>query len=118
MGYNSLLLATQRCIKRNRPAIHRKIHTTKNICKYYFQKRFFIHKYYRTTTGNDDVPGDVLTLLGQNGLKLKTQWINTYETGEWPKDFTEVMTTAFKKNPKASKCSNHRLYSKDTSEDI
>jgi len=47
-----------------------------------------------------------------------TQWINIYETGEWPKDFTEVTMIAFKNKPKATKCSNHPTYSKDNSEDI
>jgi hypothetical protein len=47
-----------------------------------------------------------------------TQWISIYETGEWPKDFTEVKMTAFKRNPKATNCSNHCIYNKDNSEDI
>jgi hypothetical protein len=39
-------------------------------------------------------------------------YINTiYETGEWPKDFTEVSMTAFKKKPQATKCSDHRTIS-------
>jgi hypothetical protein len=39
----------------------------------------------------------------ENNEKL----INTiYETGEWPKDFTEVTMTALKKKPQ--KCSYHR----------
>ena len=38
--------------------------------------------------------------------------INTiYETGEWPKDFTEVIMIALKKKPQATKCSNHRTFS-------
>ena len=37
--------------------------------------------------------------------------INTiYETGEWPKDFTEVTMIALKK-PQATKCSDHRTIS-------
>jgi hypothetical protein len=36
---------------------------------------------------------------------------------EWRKDFTEVKMTALK-NPKATKCSNHHIYSKDNSKDI
>jgi hypothetical protein len=36
---------------------------------------------------------------------------NIYETGEWLKDFIEVTTTAFKKKPKATKCSDHRTIS-------
>ena len=31
-----------------------------------------------------------------------------YETGEWPKHFTEVTMIAFKKKPQATKCSDHR----------
>jgi len=31
-----------------------------------------------------------------------------YETGEWPKDFTEVTVIALKKKPQATKCSDHR----------
>ena len=30
------------------------------------------------------------------------------ETGEWPKDFTEVTMIALKKKPQATKCSDHR----------
>jgi hypothetical protein len=45
----------------------------------------------RKATGDDDVPGDGLKLLGEGGLKTLTKLINTiYETGEWSKDFTEV----------------------------
>ena len=29
------------------------------------------------TTGDDDVPGDVLKLLGEGGLKILTKLINT-----------------------------------------
>ena len=39
----------------------------------------------RKATG-DDVPGDVLKLLGEGGLKILTKLINTmYETGQWPR---------------------------------
>ena len=52
----------------------------------------------RKATGDDDVPGDVLTLLGEGGLKIFTKLINTiYETEEWPNDFTEVTMIALKK---------------------
>ena len=45
----------------------------------------------KKATGDDDVPGDVLKLFGEGGLKITTKLINTiYETGEWSKDFTEV----------------------------
>ena len=52
----------------------------------------------KKATGDDDVPGDVLILLGEGGLKIMTKLINAiYETGEWPKDFTEVTMIALKK---------------------
>jgi hypothetical protein len=45
-----------------------------------------------------------LKLLGDDGLNLLTQRINDiYESGEWPKDFTEVMKVALNKKPKAGK---------------
>jgi hypothetical protein len=51
--------------------------------------------------GDGDVHGNVLKLLGEGGLKIKTKLINTIdETGEWPKDFTEVTMIALKKKPK------------------
>ena len=63
----------------------------------------------RKATGDDDVPGDVLKILGEGGLKILTKLINTlYETGEWPKDFTEVTMIALKKKTKATKCSDHQ----------
>ena len=41
-----------------------------------------------------------------------TNLINTiYETGDWPKDFTEVTMVALKKKPQATKCSDHRTIS-------
>jgi hypothetical protein len=65
----------------------------------------------------DDVPGDVLKLMGEGGLKIKMKLINTiFETGEWSKDFTEVTMITLKK-PQATKCSDHRTYSKDISKD-
>jgi hypothetical protein len=57
-------------------------------------------------TGDDDVTGYVLKLLGDD-LRIMTQLINsTYETGEWPKVFTEVTMIALKKKPTATNCSN------------
>ena len=32
----------------------------------------------RKATGDDDIPGDVLKLLGEGGLKILTKIINTY----------------------------------------
>ena len=70
----------------------------------------------KKAVGDDDIPGDVLKLLGKGGLKIIT--LNTiYETGEWPKDLTEVAMIALKKKPQATKCSDHRTYSKDSSKD-
>ena len=54
----------------------------------------------KKATGDDDVPGDVLKLFGEGGLKIMTKLMNTiYETGEWPNDFTEVTMIALKKKP-------------------
>jgi hypothetical protein len=54
---------------------------------------------------DDDVHGDVLKLLGEDGLRLMTHLIiNIYENGEGPHDFSEVTVIVFKK-PKATKCS-------------
>jgi hypothetical protein len=36
---------------------------------------------------------------------------NKHETGEWPKDFTEVTMVALNKKPKATKCSDHHTVS-------
>jgi hypothetical protein len=66
----------------------------------------------KKVTGDDDVPEDVLKLLGEDGPKLMTQLINSiYVTGEWPRDIIEVTMTALKKKPKATKCSDHRTIS-------
>jgi hypothetical protein len=52
----------------------------------------------KATGGYDDVPGDALRLLGEDGLKLMTRLINNiHENGEWPKDCTEVTLIALKK---------------------
>jgi len=62
----------------------------------------------KKATGDDDVPGDVLKLFGESGLKIMMKLINIiYETGEWPKDFTEFKMIALKKKPQATKYSNH-----------
>jgi len=50
--------------------------------------------------------------LGEGSLKIMTKLIkNIYETGEWPKDFTEVTMIALKKKPQATKCNNYRTIS-------
>ena len=66
----------------------------------------------RKATGDYDIPGNVLKLMGQGGLKILTKLINIiYETGEWPKDFTEFTMIALKKNTQVTKCSDHRTIS-------
>jgi hypothetical protein len=68
-------------------------------------------------TGDDDVPGDVLEMLGEDGVRLLTYLMNSiYETGEWSKDIIEVTMIALKKTLKGIECSDHRTYSKDSSE--
>jgi hypothetical protein len=60
----------------------------------------------------DDVPGDVLKLLGEGGLRLMTQMINSmYVTREWPRDSIEVTMIALKKKPKSTKYSDHHTIS-------
>jgi hypothetical protein len=62
----------------------------------------------KMATGDDDVPVEALKLLGDDGLNLLTQLIsNIYESGEWPKDFTEVTMVALRKKPKARECTDH-----------
>jgi hypothetical protein len=64
------------------------------------------------------VPGDVIKLLGGGGLKIFTKLINTtYESGDWSKDFTEVTMIALTKKAQATKCSDHRTYGTNNSED-
>jgi hypothetical protein len=61
-----------------------------------------------TPTGDEDAPGDVLKLLGEEGLRLMTQLINNiYETRVWPMDFNEVTIIPLKKKPTATQCSDH-----------
>jgi hypothetical protein len=57
--------------------------------------------------------------LGEGGLKIIAKLINTiYETGEWPKDFSEFTMIAIKKKPQATKNNEpYRTYSNDSSKD-
>jgi len=61
--------------------------------------------------GDDGVPGDVLKLLGRDGLSTVTHLINNiYKTGERPKDFSDVTVIHLKKKPEATKCSDrHKI---------
>ena len=75
--------------------------------------------------GDDDVPGDVLKLLGGGGLKILKKLINTiYETGEWPKDFTKFAMIALKekkntrhKMQRSSHSQPYGTYSEDNRKD-
>jgi hypothetical protein len=65
---------------------------------------------------DDDVPGDALKLLADD-LKIMAHLINKiYESGQWPKDFTDIRTTALQKKQTATKCSNHQTTSLTTHE--
>ena len=45
----------------------------------------------------DDVPGDILRLKVEDGLKIMTQLMhNTYKTGEWPWGFIQVIRVEIK----------------------
>jgi len=49
----------------------------------------------KKTTRRDVMPGDILKMLGDDGLSIMTQLIsNIFETGECPKNFTEVTMIA------------------------
>ena len=62
----------------------------------------------KKVTGDDNVPGDVVKLLGEGGLKIMMKLINTiYETGEWLKDFIDVTMISLKKKLQATKCKDH-----------
>jgi len=66
----------------------------------------------KKATGDDDIPGEVLKLLGEDGLKIVTKLTNTiYGTGEWPKDFPEDTMIGLKKKPQGTKSSDHRTIS-------
>jgi len=72
------------------------------------RKRKFRWFGHTKATGDNDMPGDVLRLLGKGGLKILTKLSNTiYNTGEWSQDFTEVTVIALKKKTKATKCSDY-----------
>jgi hypothetical protein len=66
----------------------------------------------KKATRDDDVPGDVLKLLGEGGLKIMTKLINAiYDTGEWPKDLMKITMIALKKKSQATKYSDHSTIS-------
>jgi hypothetical protein len=55
----------------------------------------------------DNIPGDVLRLVGEDGLRLKTQLINNIHTTKQWQDFNEVIMTALKSKHTATKCIKH-----------
>jgi hypothetical protein len=58
----------------------------------------------KKATGDDGVPRDVQKLLRRDDLRTVTHLINhIYETGDRPKDISEVTLIAIKKKPKATK---------------
>jgi hypothetical protein len=45
----------------------------------------------KKATGDNDVPEDILKMLGEDGLSIVTKLITKlYETGEWPKDLLKL----------------------------
>jgi hypothetical protein len=63
-------------------------------------------------TANDEIPGDVLRLLGKGGLKLMTQLIHSiYVAGEWLRDSIDVAMTVLKKKTKSKQCGDQRTTS-------
>jgi hypothetical protein len=53
----------------------------------------------KKATGNDDVPGDILQLLGKDSLRIVTHLISHLrETGHWHNDFTEYSKIWFSQN--------------------
>ena len=62
----------------------------------------------KKATEGDDGSVDVLIPLGESGLRIMTERINsTQVTGEWPRDFTDVTMNTLQKISKATKCSDH-----------
>jgi len=54
-------------------------------------------------TVDDNISGNILKLLEEDGLRTVTQLIDSlYETGKWSKDFTQVTMIALKKKPKST----------------
>ena len=73
----------------------------------------------KKATDDDDVPGDVFTLLGEGGLKIMTKLINTiYETGLHGSynDCLKEETTSYKMQ-RPSHNQPYRTYSEDSSKD-
>ena len=65
----------------------------------------------KKATRDEDVAGDVLKLLGEDGLKLMTQLINNTWNWRGPKDFNEVTMYALRNKPKVLTCDIRLCYS-------
>ena len=60
-------------------------------------------------TGDDNIPDDLLKDLGDNGFKIMIVLANKiYMSGDWPKNFLDVMMIALPKKYQAKKCSDQR----------
>jgi len=57
---------------------------------------------------DEDLPVDVLNVVGEDGLIILMQMLNNMcETGECPKDCTDVTMIILNKESKATKCSEY-----------
>jgi hypothetical protein len=66
--------------------------------------------------GDENVPGDVIKILAEDGLKLTTQLVkNVCKTGECPSDCLEEEPRSYNMQL-PSHNQPHRSYSKDSSE--
>jgi hypothetical protein len=65
----------------------------------------------RKVARDNEVPRDVLKLLGEDDFRMTQLIKKIYKNGKWSKDFTEVTMTALERKPKATKCSDHRTIS-------
>jgi hypothetical protein len=62
--------------------------------------------------GYDQVPQNVLTFLGESGLKIMRELFKSiHKTGEWSKRWIEIAMVVLQKKPNATKCSDHRTVS-------
>ena len=77
----------------------------------------------KKATGDDDIPGDLLNLLGEGGLKIMMKLINTiYKTGVAQgfhacyNDYLKEEATSYKMQ-RPSHDQPYRTYSEDSSKD-
>ena len=59
----------------------------------------------KKTTGDDNLPVDLLKKLGDRWMKIMTALINKiYMSGDWPKDFLDIKMIALPKKYWVNKC--------------